>query len=96
VIELPEDIRSWIVAGHPTDDAPRPEPITVLAFVPPVGDTFWAIDLDEDQRDILTRCDGEQTGRAIADAAARARGVRTDDVLALLAAWVREGALVLE
>lgn len=95
VIELAEDISSWIAAGRPTATAPAATPLTVLGFVPPRGDLYWAIALDDDQLDVFRRCTGASPGKVIAEAAARSRGVLAADVLALLGAWVGEGALTL-
>ncbi len=90
---LDADISPWIVAGRPTGDPPVARPTWILAFVPAEGDTFFAVALDDDQLAVYRRCDGVSTAREIADGVASERGVRPADVLALLDAWVREGAL---
>jgi len=96
LLELPVDITAWITAGAPTEDEVGAGPLTLLAFVPRREETFWVIPLDANQQLVFERCSGRTTAGQIAGALERQAAFHAPDVLALVGAWVRHGALALD
>jgi hypothetical protein len=95
LVELDEDISSWIATGRPTEQPVDAGPTTLLLFVPRHGDTYWVTPLDPDQEAVFRRCTGLRPAGAVAEHVAGERGLNAADVLALVVAWAREGALMM-
>lgn len=88
VIELPVDIQAWVESVDPSKGEVRPEPSTLLVYVPSLRDTHKIQRLAEGSKLVLQRFTGTSPTGAIADALAEEYGFDVDELYALVRRWL--------
>ncbi|HLU64864.1 MAG TPA: hypothetical protein VKZ63_01225 [Kofleriaceae bacterium] len=93
VLELPVDLSPWLRVEDPTGVAVREEPVHYLIYVPSLDQVHRVQTLGDGARLVFERCTGDLTTAELAAALEEEAEVDAADVTALVARWVRGGAL---
>jgi len=90
MVELPVDIREWVISGDPTQGTVHERPVTFMVHVPSLQETHRVKAIGDGVREILGRCEGDRTVAAIVAELETEFDVAGASVVRLISQWVTE------
>jgi len=91
-VEIPVDIREWVVSGDPSKGKVGPDPVTFLIYVPSLSEVHRIKILGEGPRLMLEQFDGERTFDEVARELEE-YGIERPQLAGLVRTWIAERAL---
>jgi hypothetical protein len=93
IVELPVDIREWVMSGDPRVGTPREQPVTLLMFVPSLQEVHRIKVIGEGPKLALEQFDGTKTTGQVAASLYEDYGIEPGELNTLVRAWLAERVL---